>query len=175
MKKDLAIIGGLFLLVAALLIFGKGFTTVGLLNPERQSTSSAQPSGQSNLEEGKTTVKIKGLTVSAEVANTREKRQKGLGGRENLPISEGMLFVFDKSDEYGIWMKDMKFPIDIIWLDKDKKVVDLVSSAEIEPGKDDEELKKYTPKTESLYILEINAGLLGANNIQIGDQVEFEL
>jgi uncharacterized membrane protein (UPF0127 family) len=60
-----------------------------------------------------------------EVADTAERRQQGLSGREELKDDAGMLFVFDEPGRQCFWMKDMKFSIDILWLDANKKVVEL--------------------------------------------------
>ena len=71
------------------------------------------------------TVCVKDVCVQAEVADTDASRQQGLMFRENLPEGQGMLFVFGTEGRYGFWMKNMKFPIDIIWIDQEKKIVDM--------------------------------------------------
>lgn len=176
LKKDLAIVGGLFLLVAVLLVFGKGFVTspssIGTLQEGTPSGQTATPSARND---GKIAISSGQLSVFARVADESDERKKGLSKMDGLPISEGMLFVFDKSDKYAIWMKDMKFAIDIIWIGQDKRIVDIAHNVPPEPGKDEDELAIYRPKTEALYILEINAGLASLNNLQIGEQVNFEL
>ena len=176
LKKDLAIIGGLFVVVAALVIFGRGFTTSQFLgvSPRPESTKSAVK------QKGTTDVTIGDLRISAEVADTGDKRKKGLSGRDELAIAAGILFVFDKSGSYAFWMKDMKFPIDIIWIDESSpaggnKIVDIAENAVPEPDKKDEELKRYQPMAQAKYVLEINAGLVRLHNLQIGDTVGFEL
>lgn len=171
MKKDLAIIGGLFVAVAALIIFGRGFTTgqfVGV-RPQHESTRAAARRGDT------ADITTRDLKISAQIADTADKRNKGLSGQGDLPITGGMLFVFDKKGAYAIWMKDMKLPIDIIWIDESKKIVDIAQNALPEPGKKDQELKIYRARGDSKYILEINAGLARLHNLQIGDVVNFEL
>lgn len=168
MKKDLAIIFGLFILVGGLLVYtGRGgnpfFTNTG----QEASRQASNP----NM----TIVNINTLTVEGEVADLANERKKGLSNRESLDINKGILFVFEKSGAYGIWMKDMKFAIDIIWLDENRKVVDVATYAAPEPGDKDDELTVYKPRSEAKYILEINAGLVDANNIQAGDTASFEL
>ena len=176
LKKDLAIVGGLFLIVAGLLVFGREFTSIGTFGPTpRESTTGAQLQNVPRREDDKINLTAGNFSVLVEIADTKDERQKGLSKKDQLPIAEGMLFVFEKNDTYGIWMKDMKLPIDIIWIDNNKKIVDIVQNALPEPGKDDEELKIYRPQSESLYILEINAWLAALNNLQVGDQVNFEL
>ncbi len=168
MKKDLSIIFGLFILIVLIVIFGKGFSSVGFgggrsLTPNSTSTKT------------NTDVVIKDLTVDAIVANTNDERKKGLSGRDSLPIGSGMLFVFEKSGVYPIWMKDMKFAIDIIWIDSSKKIVHVVSSAPAEGDVNDKELTIYSPESDSKYILEINAGMTDLHKFNIGDTVDFSL
>lgn len=169
MKKDLAIILGLFLLVAGLLIFGGSFSASSLF------TGSATPSANPQTQKKTTAVSIKGLKIEAELAKNAGERSKGLSGRDGLEISRGMLFVFDSSSDWAIWMKNMKFPIDIIWVDENKKIVYIVQSALPEPGKKDSQLTVYKPSASAKYVLEINAGITSANNLQVGDSVNFEL
>lgn len=168
MKKDIALIGGLFLAVILLLIFGQGFTSTGRVQPNtgRQSTTEASLGDQVNI-------KVRDLQVKAAVADSNEERKKGLSDREEIPLDWGLLFVFDEEKKQAIWMKNMKFAIDIIWIDKDKKIVDIAHSAAPEPGKKDNELRVYTPRSASKYVLEINAGIASLNNVQVGDTVEF--
>ena len=64
----------------------------------------------------KKTIHIGRVPIAVAIADTLEKRTQGLSGRESLSANEGLLFVFSTSGAYGIWMKDMRFPIDIIWI-----------------------------------------------------------
>lgn len=162
-KKDLGVIFGLFFIVVLLLVFGGANTTTVFLDKKEASTSAS----------AKSTLVIRDLTVELEVANNFEKRKLGLGGRESLDINRGMLFVFDKSDVYTFWMKGMKFALDILWLDENKKVVFMAQDVPSEPGKKDSELKKYTPTGPAKYVLEINAGLSKVHSIQVGDTATF--
>ena len=82
---------------------------------------------------------------------------------ESLPEDSTIFFVFDKPDKYGIWMKDMNFPIDIIWLDKDYEVIHIEEN--IPP---DSYPKIYYPEDNSLYIIETNANYSSRNNIKKG-------
>ena len=103
-----------------------------------------------------------------EIADTDAKRTRGLSGKEGLGEKEGMLFVFDKEGYYGIWMKDMKFPIDIAWLNKDKKIIYLAENVLPETYP-----KVFNSPVPILYVLEIPAGFLLKYNIKIGDFVAF--
>lgn len=118
-------------------------------------------------------VKINQTIVDIEVADTPAKRQQGLGGRESLEQSRGMLFVFEKEDKYKFWMKGLSFPLDFIWI-RDQIVVDLSENvASPNQGQSDETLEIITPKEKVDMALEVNAGFTRANNIKIGDKIEF--
>jgi len=114
------------------------------------------------------TVKIGNTTVKVELADVEEERMQGLSGRESLAEGNGLLFVFEKEGDYGFWMKDMKFAIDIAWIDKNQKIVheELGVSPETYP-------QIFQPFTQNLYVLEVPAGFLTKNNIKIGDFVDF--
>src|SRR3989344_4284483 len=165
MKKDLGIIFGLFFIVVVLLVFGRGFTSAGFLS------NTATSSGQTSRMKGNVSLTAKTLSIDAQVVATPSDRKKGLSGRESLPLNHGMLFVFEQKAQYGIWMKDMQFPIDIIWIGEDKRIVDIVFSATVEKGKRDSELTVYKPKEAAKYILEINAGLSRLHELSVGDLV----
>jgi len=173
LKKDIAIVGGLFLFIAFLLVFGKGYTSVSNFGLQNQSTPSSNTSNTLENSDDTIDLKINTLNVKAEIADSKKERQKGLSGRDNLAISNGMLFVFEKSDIYKIWMKEMKIPIDIIWISEDKNIVHIETGAEPQFDTDDDDLVIYTPKEKALYVLEINAGLSNANLLQLGDEVTF--
>ncbi len=100
-------------------------------------------------------------------ATTTEEQQLGLGQRDSLPADEGMLFVFDHSDTYGFWMKDMRFPIDIIWLDENSVVTHI--AANVQPSSYP---ATYHPETPSRFVLEVNAGYAAAHDIRVGSKVD---
>ena len=102
-------------------------------------------------------------TLSALVADTEVLREKGLSGRDSLCSNQAMLFVFDSDSMPGFWMKDMKFQIDIIWLDSNKRVVTIKSNAD--PAKYPE---VYYPELDSRYVVEISSGLIKRLGIGVG-------
>lgn len=109
--------------------------------------------------------------ISLTVVDTDETRELGLGGRVSLPEDEAMLFVFETPDIYEFWMKDMKFAIDIIWLDNDFNVVHIASNATPESYPD----TTFSPESESLYVLETNAGFAEKNAIKVGTKLNIDL
>lgn len=125
--------------------------------------------GNKVKEEKKTSVlKINNVVLNIEVADTDAERVKGLSGRDALAENSGLLFVFEREAYYSIWMKEMNFPIDIAWLDKNKKIIHLESN--VSP---DTYPKTFVSKYPALYVLEVNAGFFSKNNIKVGDQAEF--
>ncbi len=81
-----------------------------------------------------------------------------------------MLFVFDKPDIYSFWMKDMLFPIDMIWISEDGKVVYIERDARPESYPN-----SFIPDAPAKYVLEVNAGFSEKNNLKVGDKVEINL
>lgn len=101
------------------------------------------------------------------IADDEMERIKGLSGRESILANQVMLFVFPNIDFHGIWMKDMNFSIDIVWLDQNFRVSDL--KQEISPETFPEVFK---PKTKSRYVLEFPAETLKNLQINIGDEIK---
>ena len=114
------------------------------------------------------TLKIGGVTLNIEVADTNIKRELGLSGREGLQENEGLLFIFDKEDYWGFWMKDMNFPIDIAWLDKNKKIIYIKSDVSLATYPE-----VFSPTAPALYVLEVNSRFFENHQIKIGDLAEF--
>ncbi len=106
--------------------------------------------------------------LSLIVVRTLVDQEHGLGDRSSLPMNEGMLFVFPTASNYGIWMKDMQFSIDIISLDSYFNVV------HVEPSVSPQTYPTifYSP-SNTRYIIETNAGYAAQNNIKVGDILDF--
>ena len=118
-----------------------------------------------------TNVKLGNTEITAEIADDTIKRTKGLMFRKSLAEKEGMLFVFDEENYHTFWMMNMSFPIDIIWINKEKKVVDITKNAQ--PCKIICSTT-YRPKERAMYVLEVNANFTEEHKIKIGSLVEFE-
>ncbi len=116
---------------------------------------------------GKATVSINDHTFQVEIATTSASQQLGLSGRKSLGQDRGLLFLFDKPDYYSFWMKDMLFPIDIIYIDNEK-VVSIIHEAQ-PPKTANPEI--FQPDAPSDSVLEINAGLAKKYTIKKGDTV----
>lgn len=120
----------------------------------------------------KTKIYVGETEIPVEIADTAQKRQTGLSGRESLTEGEGMLFVFAQEDiRPPFWMKEMKFAIDIIWIDDDKIVQIDENVPAPEPDTPNSELKFYTPNQPIDYVLEVDAGFVDQHDIKVGDDV----
>lgn len=106
-----------------------------------------------------------------EIADTDEEKVRGLSGRENLTNSSGMLFIFEENIVPGFWMNEMKFPIDIVWIDKNLRVVDIDKG--LTPCENIVLCPSYYPAKPVRYVLEVNSGEVWYREIQVGDKVEF--
>ena len=106
-----------------------------------------------------------------EVADTLNEREKGLSGKQSLEINKGMLFIFEKETLSGFWMKDMNFPIDIIWIDKNMRIIGIEKSPV--PCEEGKECPVFYPKREAMYVLEINSGLSKMYDFGEKDSVSF--
>jgi hypothetical protein len=111
--------------------------------------------------------------ISVEIADTDSKRQKGLGQRDSLGQDQGMLFVFDQKDVApSFWMKDMRFPLDIIWIDDNLIVKIDKNIPNPSSGTQDNQLTFYSPNQLIDYVLEVNSGFADKNTIKIGDAID---
>lgn len=114
-------------------------------------------------------IKIKDTLLKTEVVRENKEMARGLSGRENIKSDEGMLFVFDKEDKHAFWMKDMKFSIDMIFLDKNKKIVYIKENAMPESFPE-----TFGGEYDSFFVLEVVSGFANKNDLKVGDILEFQ-
>ena len=105
--------------------------------------------------------------IELEIVTSAGDRARGLSGRSNLPNNTGMWFVFNSDDYHGIWMKDMNFSIDIIWVDSFMKIVHIEEN--VSP---DTYPHVFKPNITSRYVLEVPAGYVQRSGIKISDQID---
>ena len=108
---------------------------------------------------------LKGEKFMVEAADTPAERMQGLSGRSGLSVNEGMLFTFDKPDAHGFWMKDMKFPIDIIWISNNEVIY---VSSNLNPDSYPTIFSLPEPVSQ---VLEVKAGTAFRLNVVEGDKV----
>lgn len=118
-----------------------------------------------------TTIRLAGQNLDVQIAQSIYQQKKGLGDRKSIAPYDGLLFSFVLLDKHGFIMRDMNFPIDIIWF-QNGKVVDIASNIQPEPGVDEYELRVYYPRTNANLVLEVEAGWAAENGLKIGDFME---
>lgn len=121
----------------------------------------------------KARVSANNQTIVAKVVKDSRLREKGLSEKESIGINQGMLFIFEDSDYHTFWMKDMNFPIDIVWISGDE-IVGINRNVQPEPGVPREELTIYTPPEQVDKVLEIKAGRSTIMDISEGTELSFD-
>ena len=146
-----------------------------------------QPLAPSQLSSTTTTVTIGAsevsqtnlTTITVEVESTEAAREQGLSGRTSLPEGKGMLFVFEQDGDWGFWMKDMNFPIDIIFISATKtpgvgSVVSVAANASPE-GYNQNPPQIFYPPLAVRYVLEVPAGFAAKHGVVPGTTLHFHL
>jgi hypothetical protein len=110
------------------------------------------------------------LNLQIERAESLAHQAKGLMYREKLDENAGMLFIFSDESKRTFWMKNTYIPLDLIYISKDKKIMEIKEN--LEPCREDE-CQTYASENKVQYVLEVNAGFVQKNNIQIGEEVVF--
>jgi uncharacterized protein len=112
-----------------------------------------------------------GFVVKTEIAADEETRAQGLMYRDQLRPGTGMLFFFPRDGEYPFWMRNTMIPLDMIWIDSDRKIVAM--HHDVPPCKT-EECPNYAPRARSRYVLELAGGEARKHGLKVGDQLRFE-
>jgi len=115
-------------------------------------------------------IKIGDARITAQVAHTEAERERGLGGIDALGERDGMYFIFDEPALPSFWMKDMKIPIDIVWI-SGGKVIGFEENVDPQIGVTELNLKLYKPLDFVNNVLELRAGAVGVFHINKGDAV----
>ena len=112
------------------------------------------------------TIKIDDTVIEVQVADTEPRRIRGLMFQEQLPYDQGMIFVFNESGVYSLWMLNMQFPLDMIWFDAEGAIVHIEKN--IPPCKTPTQImacQSIVPSGEAMYILEVTSGFIDKFNI----------
>ena len=114
-------------------------------------------------------------TITVDIADTECKQVLGLSGRKSLVGGQGMLFVFNTIGNYGFWMKDMNFPLDIIWMDNDLQVVGIEKSLATSTYNDVNPAASqiFGSQYSAQYVLEVPADYANKNTLKVGDKMIF--
>lgn len=116
-------------------------------------------------------IELGGKRLEVLVADTIGHQYTGLGKRKDLGVYGGMLFLHSETKKYGIVMRDMRFSIDIVWLNNGQ-VIDIAPNVPTEPGVSDARLRVYYPRKSANAVLELPAGWIEKNGVKIGDKIK---
>ena len=117
-------------------------------------------------------VEIGGKRFSVEIADTQEKHALGLMFQEELAEDHGMIFLFKNEAPRSFWMKNCRIPLDIMYFDKDLKMVSAALNA---PPCRTERCPSYPSAAPAMYVLELNAGMANKLGVEVGDQLTLDL
>jgi uncharacterized membrane protein (UPF0127 family) len=120
-----------------------------------------------NLVRQNVTITTSKGALTAEVVDTKSSRELGLSGRSSMKENESMLFVFDVPGRYGFWMKDMLFPLDLIWVNENGIVVEIERNISPESYP-----KVFMNASPALYVLEVNKGISEKLGLFIGSKIK---
>ena len=115
---------------------------------------------------GASVIRIGNIPIRVEIVNSYEERATGLSGRNSLEGIDGLLFVFPEADYHAIWMKNMKFPIDIIWISEDLTVISIEKNVTPQSYPN-----LFRPPRPAKYILETNIHYADTFGIRTGQSV----
>lgn len=111
-------------------------------------------------------VNIGNGSYKLEVAENNNDKTRGLSGRASMPDDQGMIFIYDEPDQRCMWMKDMNFPIDIIWLDENKNVIHIEKN--VTP---DTYPSSFCGTREAKYVIELNEGEADYAGLRVGNNI----
>lgn len=136
----------------------------GIVAPQASNTDFAELCGIGRASQ--MNVEIGDLVITTEVACTDEEQAQGLSGRGRLALGTGMLFPFPDDAPHFMWMKDMEFPLDMLWISADGTIVH--TEEYISPETFPESFSSPVP---SRLVLEINAGIISSSGVSVGKKV----
>jgi hypothetical protein len=114
-----------------------------------------------------------GTLINAETMRSDIELLKGLMYREKLPQNRGMLFIHPEENIFHYWMYQTKIPLDIIWMDHDKQIVEMSLDTPPCTAKSPGDCINYGGHFKSKYVLEVNAGIARKNGLKLGDTLNF--
>lgn len=161
MKKVIIVALGIVFLAGIMLFFRKDSTDI---LPQDDSAGFAKLCAVGHAPQVK--VEIGDLVITAEVACSDAEQERGLSERNRLALGTGMLFPFPDDAPHFMWMKDMQFPLDMLWISSDGTIVH--TEEYISPDTFPESFSSPAP---SRLVLEINAGIISSSDVSVGEKV----
>jgi uncharacterized membrane protein (UPF0127 family) len=143
--------------------------------PKPQSNNSATVNTSCGPYRKEGIVTIGSHEINVETAAGAKELAEGLSGRPCIAANWGMLFDFGHDGRYAIWMKDMKFPIDVIWISSSHKIAAI--EIDFQPSTYNKQKPDQSERRENQiparYVLEVKANLSKDLNLSLGQSVQF--
>ena len=114
-----------------------------------------------------------GVRVNAETMRSDVELMRGLMFRESLAPRRGMLFIHPKEDNFHYWMYQTKIPLDLIWMDHDRRIIEMSLDTPPCLSSSAKECPNYGGTYKSKYVLEVNGGIARKNGLKTGDTLDF--
>lgn len=158
--KAVTRVAGVLLVVSALVVAGVavGIVPIPVFSSYEHATVTVVD--QDGTERG---------IVRVRVADTFSQRYRGLSDTESLAPDEGMLFVFDREANRTFVMREMRFPLDIIFIGADRRITTIAHAPVPAPGRSERELTRYRGRAK--WVLEVNRNWTHAHGVTVGDRV----
>jgi len=121
-----------------------------------------------NLNGNEKNISVGGVNLLVDIADEPSEQAQGLSGRDLMAENKGMLFIFPESLIPSFWMKDMRFPLDMLWVDASGTIIAITKNIPPETYPN-----IFSPPSPILYVLEVNSGWSDRNNIKVGDMMFF--
>ena len=121
---------------------------------------------------GGPSVELGGKRFSVEIADSSQEQALGLMFRDSMPADSGMLFIFPNEAPRSFWMKNTRIPLDIMYFDKDLKMVSI--SANAKPCRVSR-CPSYPSIAPAKFVLELNAGTASELGVGVGDRLTLAL
>jgi uncharacterized membrane protein (UPF0127 family) len=167
--KSIFVISGLFVLMGGFLLFEPPLFHMA----HATNNTFLLPIVDPNDHPIKARIVVNGFAILADVAITDEDQIKGLSIRDQMNENEGMLFAYGEPSRQSFWMKDMKFPIDIIWLNETGSIVHVEEN--LRPCVPSLECPSFSPNKNAQYVLETVAGFAQKHHLKIGTDIDFSI
>lgn len=164
-----------FGIVAALVVAVSVFFFLPMVTPFPFSTPSPSPVFYSPTAPSLAIAVLNGTEFSLEITNTLETRARGLSGRDSIPERGGMVFLFDPPERPAFWMKDMRFPLDMVWV-RNSRIIGITENIPAPlPETPEASLLRYAPPELVDEVIELSAGTAKAIGLRPGQNVRLLL
>jgi uncharacterized membrane protein (UPF0127 family) len=114
-----------------------------------------------------------GEKIKAEVVTHPTEMMRGMMFRDSLPMDRGMLFIHGSPGKYTYWMYQVKIPLDIIWIGRNRQVVEISRNTPPCTSQSAKECPSYGGNQPAVFVLELAGGAAAKYGIDVGQTITF--